>query len=150
MRNCDGLLPKTCSQCNGVNLGTYCENLRTYCVTFCTNVEIKVCKAKAFHWLIQFQTISALMLRISKCRGLRIFWRNFLCLRNCGPVICLANIKSARRQIYTKFTTISTIIHSQRGYFQNETMPFRGHTGWQKVCKGKKGLRRKDGIGGIF
>ena len=45
---------------DGVNLGTYCENLRTYCVTFCTNVEIKVCKAKAFHWLIQFQTISAL------------------------------------------------------------------------------------------
>ena len=59
---------------DGVNLGTYCENLRTYCVTFCTNVEIKVCKAKAFHWLIQFQTISALMLRISKCRGLRIFF----------------------------------------------------------------------------
>ena len=58
---------------DGVNLGTYCENLRTYCVTFCTNAEIKMCKAKAFHWLIQFQTISALMLRISKCRGLRIF-----------------------------------------------------------------------------
>ena len=44
--------------------------------------------------------------------------------------------------IYTKFTTISTIIHSQRGYFQNETMPFRGHTGLQKVCGGTKDLRQ--------
>ena len=44
--------------------------------------------------------------------------------------------------IYTKFTTISTIIHSQRGYFQNETMPFRGHTGSQKVCGGMKDLRQ--------
>ena len=36
----------------GVKLGNYCENLCTYCVRFCTNVEInsKVGKARIFHW----------------------------------------------------------------------------------------------------
>ena len=36
----------------GVNLGTYCDNLRSYCVRFCTNVEInsKVWKTRPFYW----------------------------------------------------------------------------------------------------
>ena len=42
---------------DGVNLVTYCENLRTYSVIFCTNAEInrKVWKTRVFHW---FNSIS--------------------------------------------------------------------------------------------
>ena len=37
---------------DGVNLGTYYENLRSYCVRFCTNDKINstVWKTRAFHW----------------------------------------------------------------------------------------------------
>ena len=37
---------------DGVSLGTCCENFCTFCVRFCTNVEIssKVRKTRASHW----------------------------------------------------------------------------------------------------
>ena len=73
---------------DNVDLGAYCEILRTYCVRFCTNVAInsKAWKTRAFHWfnrLIPRQTIYALLLLISKCRKLDVFWRNFFVSKLC-------------------------------------------------------------------
>ena len=75
---------------DGVNLSTYCENLRTYCVRFCTNVEIN---SKVFIGLIPFQTIYVPLLQISKCGKLRVFDAIFLPqkLRSCN--FFLTNIK---------------------------------------------------------
>ena len=70
---------------DSVNLGTHCKNLCTYCVRFCTNVEInsKVWKTIVFHSFIPFQTIYVLLLLISKCRKLDVFWRNFFVSKLC-------------------------------------------------------------------
>ena len=54
-------------------------NIRTYCVTFCTNVEI-MWKTRSFHWFNLISVHLRNLLQISKCRKLRNFWRNF-CLK---------------------------------------------------------------------
>ena len=67
----------------GVNLGTYC-------VRFCTNVEIN---SKVFIGLIPFQTIYVLLLQTSKSRKLRAF-DAFFCLKNCSRVFFLWQMSS--------------------------------------------------------
>ena len=65
---------------DGVNLATYCENLKEYCVRLCENDEINRMgeKQEIFIGLITFQTIAALLLQISKCRELSDFGLIFL------------------------------------------------------------------------
>ena len=65
---------------DSVNLATYRENLKKYCVKLCENVEINRMgeKQEIFIGLITFQTIAALLLQLSKCRELSDFGLIFL------------------------------------------------------------------------
>ena len=71
---------------------SYCENLRTYCVRFCTNIEINSrCEKHFFIGSIQFQTIYTHLLRIVENVVNYAFSGEIFCQKNYGRVIVLTN-----------------------------------------------------------
>ena len=69
------------------------SNCHTFMGSLFTNVEIKskIWQTSALHWFGSFQTIYALLLRISKSRELRVLGV-ILWLENCGRGIFLTNV----------------------------------------------------------
>ena len=60
---------------DGVNLGTYCENKRTYCVIL-LKLSVQCEEQVLLIGLIPFQIIYAHLSRFSNCREIHIFWRH--------------------------------------------------------------------------
>ena len=64
-------------------------------------------KQMFFISLIPCQTIYAFLLRISKCREIRVFWRICFCLKNCSrgiffwQILCMVTTLSIRLEVFS-------------------------------------------------
>ena len=75
-------------------------------------------KQMFFISLIPCQTIYAFLLRISKCREIRVFWRICFCLKNCSrgiffwQILCMVTTLSIRLEVFSSRVVSSTSVQS--------------------------------------
>ena len=75
-------------------------------------------KQMFFISLIPCQTIYAFLLRISKCREIRVFWRICFCLKNCSrgiffwQILCMVTTLSIRLEVFSSRVVRSTFVQS--------------------------------------